>query len=75
MNMQSLSDQQLVYYIEQVFVRYDRDGSGGLDAAELGNFFADLYRMMGYNVQITFQQAQQALAQIDKNFDGRASRQ
>ena len=31
--MQSLSDQQLTYYIEQVFVRYDRDGSGGLDAA------------------------------------------
>jgi hypothetical protein len=75
MNMQSLSDQQLSYYIEQVFARYDRDCSGGLDAAELANFFADLYRMMGYNVQITYQQAQQALAQIDKNFDGRASRQ
>ena len=32
MNMQALSDQQLYYYIEQVFVRYDRDCSGGLDA-------------------------------------------
>jgi len=30
---------------------------------------------MGYSVQLTYQQASQAMAQIDKNFDGRASRQ
>jgi len=30
--------------------------------------------MMGFNVQISYQQASQALAQIDKNFDGRASK-
>lgn len=74
MNIQSLSDQQLMQYIDQVFQRYDRDRSGGLDAAELASFFADLYRMMGFNVQISYQQASQALAQIDKNFDGKASR-
>jgi Ca2+-binding EF-hand superfamily protein len=74
MNIQALSDQQLIQYIDQVFQRYDRDCSGGLDAAELANFFADLYRMMGFNVQISYQQASQALAQIDKNFDGRASK-
>ena len=75
MNIQALSDQQLIQYIDQVFLKYDRDRSGGLDAAELAGFFADLYRMMGYNVQITYQQAAQALAQIDKNFDGKASKQ
>lgn len=32
MNIQALSDQQLMYYIDQVFQRYDRDRSGGLDA-------------------------------------------
>ena len=75
MNLQSLSDQQLMQYIDQIFIKYDRDRSGSLDIAELGNFFADLYRCMGYSVQLTYQQASQAMAQIDKNFDGRASRQ
>jgi hypothetical protein len=31
--------------------------------------------MMGLNVTITLPQAQQALMQIDTNFDGKASRQ
>jgi len=73
--MQSLSDQQLIQYINDVFIKYDRDNSGGLDALELSNFFTDLYRMMGYNVQVSYPQAQMALASIDKNFDGKASRQ
>jgi len=75
MNLQSLSDQQLMQFIDQIFIQYDRDRSGSLDVAELGNFYADLYRSMGYHVQLTYQQASQAMAQIDKNFDGRASRQ
>jgi len=33
MNIQALSDQQLIQYIDQVFQKYDRDCSGGLDAA------------------------------------------
>ncbi len=75
MNMQSLNDQQLKQYIDQIFMRYDRDNSGGLEVAELANFYGDLYRCFGYNVQMTYQQAAQALSRIDKNFDGRASRQ
>lgn len=33
MNLQSLSDQQLMQYIDQVFNQYDRDRSGSLDVA------------------------------------------
>lgn len=33
MNLQSLSDQQLMQYIDQVFTQYDRDRSGSLDVA------------------------------------------
>ena len=75
MNIQSLSDQQLMQYIDTVFMKYDRDRSGSLDVSELANFYADLYRCFGYNAQMTYQQACQAMAQIDKNFDGRANRQ
>ena len=45
----SITDQQIVAYIEQIFARYDWDYSGTLDAAELAIFFNDLYRMMGIN--------------------------
>ena len=75
MNMQGLNDHQLMQFISDIFVKYDRDNSGGLDALELSNFFTDLYRSMGYNAQISYPQAQMALASIDKNFDRRASRQ
>jgi len=33
MNLQSLSDQQLMQYIDQIFIKYDRDRSGSLDVA------------------------------------------
>lgn len=33
MNMQSIGDQQLRQYINDVFMKYDRDNSGGLDAS------------------------------------------
>ena len=75
MNLQGVSDYQLMAYIDQIFMKYDRDRSGGLDVAQLANFYTDLYRMLGYNVQISYQQAAQAMATIDRNFDGRASKQ
>lgn len=33
MNMQNISDGQLRQYINDVFIKYDRDNSGGLDAS------------------------------------------
>ncbi len=74
--MQSpVSDAQIVAYINEIFAKYDKDRSGGLDALELANFFSDLYRSMGYSVVITVQQAQQSLAAVDTNYDGKASRE
>jgi Ca2+-binding EF-hand superfamily protein len=75
MNLSQVSDQQLMQYINDIFIKYDRDHSGGLDALELSKFFTDMYHQMGYNVTISYPQAQQALATIDTNFDGKASRQ
>ena len=70
----SITDQQIVAYIEQIFARYDWDYSGTLDAAELAIFFNDLYRMMGINQVVSVPEAQQALKLIDTNYDGRASK-
>lgn len=33
MNLQGVSDYQLMAYIDQIFMKYDRDRSGGLDVA------------------------------------------
>lgn len=33
MNLSTVTDEQLRYYIQTIFMRYDRDNSGGLDAA------------------------------------------
>jgi len=32
MNLNAVNDQQLYYYINMIFAKYDRDRSGGLDA-------------------------------------------
>ena len=70
-----ISDQHLAGYIENIFNHYDKDHSQGLDACELTGFFNDLYRAMGINKTVTVLEAQNALASIDKNHDGRASKQ
>ncbi len=68
------TDQQLRNYIDQIFLRYDRDNSGTLEPNELGGFFNDIFAMMGDPRRVNQLQAMQALQSIDKNCDGRASK-
>ena len=70
-----ITDQHLAGYIDAIFSNYDKDNSNGLDASELTGFFNDLYRAMGIKKTVTVLEAQQALAAIDANHDGRASRE
>lgn len=70
----SVTDQQIVAYIEQIFAQYDWDHSGNLDATELTVFFNDLNRMMGINRVVSLPEAQQALQLIDTDHDGKASK-
>ena len=72
--MAGISDGQLQQYVDQVFLRYDRDGSGILEANELTGFFNDLFQMMNHPMRITNVQALQALKAIDINNDGRANK-
>lgn len=57
----------------QIFLRFDSNGDGTLEAPELANFFTELYKSIGYNVTITLPLAQQAIKDIDQNGDGKIS--
>lgn len=70
----TITDQHLAAYIEKIFVNYDRDGSGTLEASELTVFFNDVYRAMGNNQGVSPHQAQQALGILDKDFNGRITK-
>ena len=70
----SISDNVLQSYIDQVFMKFDRDRSGSLDPAELADFFNDVYAMMGNSTRVNNAQANDALRVIDKDFDGKASK-
>ena len=61
-------------YIDQIFSKYDRDHSGTLDANELAQFFNDIFAMMNDPRRVNPYQAQQAISDIDKNNDGKASK-
>ena len=70
----NLDDNTLRNYIDQVFLKYDRDRSGTLDPNELAGFFNDVFAMMGSPQRINPYQAQQSLMMIDRNGDGRANK-
>lgn len=73
----SITDQQLRYYIDQVFQKYDRDYSGTLDPNELYLFFNDIFAMTGSSYRVQPQQAISVMKAIDRNYrngDGRASK-
>ena len=66
----SVPDNVLRQYIDQIFVKYDRDRSMTLEVYELANFFNDVFAMMGDPRRINQGQAYQALMMIDQNNDG-----
>ena len=61
----SVSDQQLKAYIDQVFSKYDKNNSGGLDPNELAQFFNDIFSMTHNSTRVNSQQAQEAMRAID----------
>ena len=69
-----ISDQQLKQYIDQIFVKYDRDYSGNLDCNELHLFFNDVFAMTNNPTRINQQQAMAAMRVIDTDGDGQASK-
>lgn len=71
----SITDQHLAAYIDKIFANYDRDNSGTLDNTEMTAFFNDVYMAIGRKEAISGLVVQQALGIMDKDFNGRLSRE
>ena len=69
-----MNDDLLRQYVDEIFMIYDRDKSGTLDPNELAGFFNDIFAKMNDPRRINQGQAMQALASIDKDNDGKASK-
>ena len=70
MNFGHYTEAQLQELVQKVYQTYDRNGDGVLESPELRLLFTDIYKSLGFNVNITFEMAQNALREIDQNGDG-----
>jgi hypothetical protein len=72
--MMNLGDMQLRQYIDQIFMRYDYNGTGTLNLPELHVFLNELFQMSGYPRVVTYQEAYSALMAMDSNRDGQINK-
>jgi len=71
----TLQDQIIATYIDQVFNKYDTDGNGTLDVKEMTVFFNDLFKSLNINTVVTDAQSEAAIKSIDENSDGMVSKE
>jgi Ca2+-binding EF-hand superfamily protein len=69
-----MDDNLLRGYVDQVFMKFDSNRSGTLEAHELAGFFNEVFAMMGDPRRLDQMSAMNALRAIDQNCDGRASK-
>lgn len=70
----NINDITLQQYIDQIFNKFDLDLSGTLQAAELVNFFNEMFVMTGYPSRVGMPEAYNIMRSVDQNFDGHATR-
>lgn len=70
-----LNDMLLRQYIDQVFDRYDSNRTGTLEPKELHNLLNELFRMSGQYRTVTSQEVYTYLGQMDRDQDGRVTKQ
>lgn len=71
----TMNDQDLKKYIDQMFLKYDRERDGTLNSLEMANYLTELFQTLGYgSVDITPQQAQQAIKMMDRNNDNKITK-
>ena len=61
--------------VDQIFKRYDRDNSGVLDRKQLADFFNEVFRLLKIPMTITSEKAYLAMKMVDKDKDGKASKE
>ena len=64
-------DTQLQKYVDQVFMKYDRDRNGWLNINEIYGFFNEVLALSGQNRMLSQQEAMNIARNMDRNGDGR----
>lgn len=67
-------DTKLQQYVDQVFVRYDRDRNGWLNINEIGGFMNEVMSMSGQPNMLTPQRVASIAQGMDINRDGRIAK-
>jgi|JI102314DRNA_FD_contig_21_16549021_length_259_multi_3_in_0_out_0_1 Ca2+-binding EF-hand superfamily protein len=68
------SDEQLKQAINGIFDKYDVDKSGTLEGAEVHNLITDAFKSLGKGKQVTEDDVKNFVQAIDKNSDGKISK-
>ena len=71
----SQSDQQIRGAVDAVFTQFDRDNSNSLDANEVGNFINAALKHMGTGRQVSQQEVNQFVKNVDTTGDGKIQKQ
>jgi hypothetical protein len=67
-------EHQARQFIDQIYMKYDRDCSGSLDQNEFPMAFNEVMMLMGMPGNMGPQEVWEAMAQLDRNRDGRIER-
>jgi hypothetical protein len=68
-------ERNITQVITVLFPQFDRNNSQTLDITEIGNFLNQTFRALGYNINLSQQDAANALRKIDTSFDQAAGKQ
>ena len=71
----SYSDQQIRGAVDSVFTQFDRDNSNSLDANEVGNLINAALKHMSSGRQVTQQELNQFIKNVDTTGDGKIQKQ
>lgn len=71
----SYSEQQVKGAVDAVFSQFDRDNSNSLDANEVGNLINAALKQMGSGRQVSQQEVNQFVKNVDTSGDGKIQRQ
>jgi Ca2+-binding EF-hand superfamily protein len=56
--------------VDLIFLKYDRNGTGSLNADDLGMFLSDVFKMIGIPITVSSWQTSLLMKILDKNKNG-----
>lgn len=66
-----MNDEQLRKAIDGIFLKYDTDRSGTLEATQVFHIISDTFKSLGKKQAVTSNEIREFIVAIDKNGDGK----